>query len=190
MRSYYTSDQKEMDDKDSKYAKKFKQKETIIKSITSVNNQKERANKLKQQKLPILEEENEEEEKEFEDEATRKAAQYTEKIMEEDFLWDVINMLHKNRDLRLEQSYDQIRESVMKLEPDLLYDVIAECLLSKVQSDEITELPEFAKGMKVIKQMKREKANTSYTGVKHSHQNVEKFVANLSKVINHNQINV
>ena len=51
-----------------------------------------------------------------------------------------------------------------------------------MQSDEITELPEFAKGMKVIKQMKREKANTSYTGVKHSHQNVEKFIGNLSKI--------
>ena len=101
--------------------------------------------------------------------------------MEEDFLWDVINLLHKNRKVKLEFSFEDIRDMVMQLPEGELYDAISECLLSKVQSDEITELPEFAKGMKVIKQMKREKANTSYTGVKHSHQNVEKFIGNLSK---------
>ena len=33
--------------------------------------------------------------------------------MEEDFLWDVINLLHKNRKVKLEFSFEDIRDMVM-----------------------------------------------------------------------------
>lgn len=61
--------------------------------------------------------------------------------MEEDFLWDVINLLHKNRDIKLEEDFESIRDAVLSLDPEHMYDAIAECLLGKIQGDEITELP-------------------------------------------------
>ncbi len=53
------------------------------------------------------------EEEEEEKKEDIKLHEYTDKIMEEDFLWDMINMLHDKGEINLKDSFDEIKEKVL-----------------------------------------------------------------------------